>query len=486
MDIWVQILLAVIAGIVLFVVTFNVVDRPALDDQLCKISVGAKSAATRATFGVESATPIKNLECHTNFVSVDRKKVEINGQKQKRYNDISSTDPGKVEEAVYNVLADQMYACWNTFGQGKVNVFGDFDNGMRCVVCAQVNFDKTLYDSKDLHFREQGYFATHFYPYLAVTNIPGRTKEETYLQFLSDGKLALPDVQELVPIDLSRQYAVIYETSKAHKLLESLTVVFGQAGDNNDEIERIQREMLEAFNQRTGAAATETGQEGTGVQASYELHGVQVLEAIYGAKLGSRVLSGSSTIPASELTVLAKAGESYAEYAKYAKAYQALGLEVGTSEDAFKAARNEYLKRLGPQVEEATVAKAAGRSLTKAQLQLLENDEVVRALSNAYSKGIIESAGFKEIVAKELGRLPKVGVGAERFAVLAEKAGAKGASALTKVGKLTVGLVKSIPVTKVLTIGLLVHDIVQEGKPELVGVELVPLDEVTNLCDHLY
>lgn len=169
----------------LFLTTLKSSTNSASEKEICKLSVEANSK--RLEFkGVEVTPGLSDLKCPTQKVTIK--------------------DPEKIKL----ILANEMYDCWDQFGQGKIK-FLDTDTNTYCAICSKVSFEGNA-QNKQLD---------GFINYLADTrirdnsNIPITTIDYTYLRFLTDYENT-PDLLNNIKItqtdrlDTSSPYAIMF------------------------------------------------------------------------------------------------------------------------------------------------------------------------------------------------------------------------------------------------------------------------------------
>ncbi|PIU30367.1 hypothetical protein COT07_01055 [Candidatus Woesearchaeota archaeon CG07_land_8_20_14_0_80_44_23] len=147
----------------------------------CKESVLIYSRA--ATWGLPLSDSIK---CPTKYIK------------------ISTNNDYEAERTI----ANEMYDCWDNFGQGKQELFGT-QNEDFCVVCSVISFS-----GKEREI-------SGFDEFLANEKIP--TREETYLEFLTGETLEnqgqqSPNADGGFSINTGKEYAVMFTYAKKSRM----------------------------------------------------------------------------------------------------------------------------------------------------------------------------------------------------------------------------------------------------------------------------
>ncbi len=172
--------------------------------ELCKLSVVAKAGTTYA--GAELTSPFKDLNCQTTRITISEKGIKSSKPgEDKKFSD----DKTKNSNFVKKVIADELHDCWYQFGEGKINFWGDFDSGKRCVICSDIRFDDSAKDKNKLPPTIED-----FGKYLFTEFKPG-TSYYDFLTSGSRGDLGSPitDTGKTV-IDTGKGYSVLHVTAK--------------------------------------------------------------------------------------------------------------------------------------------------------------------------------------------------------------------------------------------------------------------------------
>lgn len=106
------------------------------DVEKCRISVSSHSTSI-GKFVIPLKCPRRQLTFYDN-------KVEVNGKMMRKY-DFDKLD----EKTVNKVIAEELRLCWYKMGEGEINVFApDFSTSSDvCVICTEINFDKSVKSS---------------------------------------------------------------------------------------------------------------------------------------------------------------------------------------------------------------------------------------------------------------------------------------------------------------------------------------------------
>ncbi|MEK6974208.1 MAG: hypothetical protein AABW41_03170 [Nanoarchaeota archaeon] len=181
------ILIAVIVLVVFFII-FPLIKEAGsntIDKDTCKASVLANSKRLEIA-GTEITPGLSDLKCPTARITVKK--------------------PDKIQLS----LANQMYDCWDKFGQGKIK-FLDPESETYCIICSKVSFDDEA----------KGKQINGFLNYLAENKImddrgnPVMGINYTYLRYLTDYETKQDELDKLKSvqgdiIDTNNDYAVMF------------------------------------------------------------------------------------------------------------------------------------------------------------------------------------------------------------------------------------------------------------------------------------
>ena len=116
------------------------------------------------------------------------------------------------ENAAKKKIADAMFDCWDQFGRGSLELFGD--KSIYCAICHRITFDKELK-------------INDFTKYLESEKAPGQ--EIRYLQFLTTEKTENVDflkesenrkIEDTIDASKNKEYAVIFTYIKGRENLK--------------------------------------------------------------------------------------------------------------------------------------------------------------------------------------------------------------------------------------------------------------------------
>ncbi len=134
------------------------------------------------------------------------------------------------EEVIKKSIANEMAACWQMLGRGKLDFMGPeyLDAPNRCIMCSVISFDENVRKKvKEVKGLEQ---------YIAQNNVPSTitpAKEITYLEYITNSENAAYKIEtaEQPIISTNKNYAVILVTLKGITWENDLaTVVAGASG----------------------------------------------------------------------------------------------------------------------------------------------------------------------------------------------------------------------------------------------------------------
>ncbi len=193
-------LLGLVLLIVILVFQYNLfeVTESAAIDSACKTSVTLHSS-----FKLAGKDFFSKIKCPTRYVKVSK------------------------EKDVLPTMANELYNCWNNFGQDQLELFQHTPGEKRlyCVICSNVEF-------QGMNFKQPGLLN-----YLLKTNIPRQKK--TFFEFLSNvefSEFTEKPVQNLINvhdsnneglIDLSKSQSVIFVYNKTSERSKFETTFWG-------------------------------------------------------------------------------------------------------------------------------------------------------------------------------------------------------------------------------------------------------------------
>jgi hypothetical protein len=161
-----------VAIVILFLFLFRADLGKLTEQQVCHTSVVMRSTAIKVGDLLKNAAP---LNCKTQFICISKDGTckELTNPEIKKVKD---------KKEVYAVLASQLVNCWGQFGEGKLDYAGSAlsTNNIVCSLCAQVAFDKSIYELDDLDGKSID--SSDFYRYLESTKVPD--KNVTYWDYL--------------------------------------------------------------------------------------------------------------------------------------------------------------------------------------------------------------------------------------------------------------------------------------------------------------
>jgi len=188
--------------------------------ETCRLSV---LAAAKSKVLVKPL--VDSIKCKTRQIEITDKAILLNKKKIETFN-INNIEETK--NKIKRTIADEMYIAWYQFGQGKLNPYGDFEGGSKCMISTQIRFDKS--------FNEKIPKIEGIGTYLEDTPVP--TKNFTYLEFLINGKVEkdLNFVQKMLAkegiegadfIDTSKLYYTLFVVDSSSTALLAAGGIIG-------------------------------------------------------------------------------------------------------------------------------------------------------------------------------------------------------------------------------------------------------------------
>lgn len=170
------------------------------DVEKCRLSVLSHSTSI-GKFLVSFKCPRRQLTFYDNKVEVDGKML--------RKHDFDKLD----DEIVNKIIAEELRLCWYKMGEGDINVFKpDFlTSNNICVICAEINFDKSVESSTS--FKGLSQYLDKDMPSSKISYKEYITKsQEIYkLNYLLPWtQYYKPTSSNMVPLDISFDYSKRY------------------------------------------------------------------------------------------------------------------------------------------------------------------------------------------------------------------------------------------------------------------------------------
>ncbi len=179
----------------------------------CKTSVELHASFQTNSFKTDPSI----IQCPTSFVNITSNKIGyIYGE---TYND--ETLPGSEqlkERRIKELISDEIYYCWNQFGEGKKDLFGGPKK--YCKICSLIQFEDNDIEVKGL------------YDFMMKTTVPDETLAKngvTYFDYVNGytkkGKYDTSTVNrqylEQLEIDSKSPYAVVFVYAKSEPFVDN-------------------------------------------------------------------------------------------------------------------------------------------------------------------------------------------------------------------------------------------------------------------------
>ncbi|MBI4439180.1 hypothetical protein HY640_04570 [Candidatus Woesearchaeota archaeon] len=192
-----------------------------LSRQLCKESVIQHAKLHIKSFN----PPAEQIKCPTAYLEIRDDKITYEYRGKKKDIGVSAGKNGK-EQGIKKAMADEIYNCWEQFGEGKLDLFGGAKK--YCNICSVISFK-----DKDTQ-------VTGFYDYLMKNTVPepALAKEGvTYLDYMQGytkkGRYDEKDLAENrkaieeMKMDTKSDYSVIFVYAKSEPFIDN-TIAFLQ------------------------------------------------------------------------------------------------------------------------------------------------------------------------------------------------------------------------------------------------------------------
>jgi hypothetical protein len=185
---------ATLVGIILLVMGFGIVlmfyyrlsNTDIIDRQVCEESVILRATASGLTG--TAAESFVNLVCRSQKICITS--GLIGGNCKNFENEKATKVKVKNENAVARAIADEVLACWDMMGQGRLSLFSpgwksNFGIGQdvvsSCVICSRIAFDQEALKNINLS-------NVDLYDYMLRYKVPG--KEFSYAETMAQGSPA--------------------------------------------------------------------------------------------------------------------------------------------------------------------------------------------------------------------------------------------------------------------------------------------------------
>ncbi len=116
----------------------------------------------------------------------------------------------KDQSEIYKILANNMYDCWDMYGRGEANFYGDVDWGSSdtyCRICSEIKIDS------DLDVNKRNFEVDEFEKYLSNEHPPGH--KESYSEFFLKAENAKIDFGSgTINLDPDKKFYSIFVVNK--------------------------------------------------------------------------------------------------------------------------------------------------------------------------------------------------------------------------------------------------------------------------------
>jgi len=192
------ILILVIALIlIVFIGKVTLFGKERSDVEICRLSVLAASKSK-----IVGKPLVESIQCETRDIEINEKGIYKNNKKIETFRNLGvSEGKSDAENKIKNLIANELYNCWYQFGEGKFNVFDDWNGQtIKCFLCSDINFKEIYSTFPSIDLTE----------FMAETKIPNTDK--TYFQYIGVDPENIGQVRYI--IDTSKSYSVIFSISK--------------------------------------------------------------------------------------------------------------------------------------------------------------------------------------------------------------------------------------------------------------------------------
>ncbi len=226
-----SLVIAIVTLLFLFKITQTQVE--AMDNaflrEACKQSVQRQSELHIKTYN----PPSEMINCPTSYLDFTRDKINYEYGDRKKSTKLKGSDEDR-KETMKKAMADEIYYCWNQFGEGKLDLFGGPKK--YCSVCSVLTF-------KDQGTELNGY---EFYSYLMKTYVPDKELARegiTYFDYMQgyqkkgafDPNILLKNKQELeqTKMETNSAYAVVFVYAKSEPMIDNALEIIGKFWESN-------------------------------------------------------------------------------------------------------------------------------------------------------------------------------------------------------------------------------------------------------------
>ncbi len=243
---WIIAIVLAVAALLILLAFLNQIDEDYSSDEICRLSVLGRATAAEAIPGTQQNVP---LQCTTKKICltgtskgscsqfVGEKNVVNVELPSLKANDLSSVEQQTRE--IERVMAESMYSCWRTLGEGKLDLFsttlkefGFSQSQSTCVICSRVALADDISQTIVSRINVSRYMEKNTVPGSSLTYMQALTDgvTNTYLTF-KEGALEKSNI-ELGGVS-TNELAFVFMQVKAEKVsevLEKQAALVGIAG----------------------------------------------------------------------------------------------------------------------------------------------------------------------------------------------------------------------------------------------------------------
>lgn len=222
---------AIMAIIVLMAVLSLIRTEGAAFSHLIPRTACKESIELNAALHIKTFDPPSRISCPTNYVEFGGGKVRYQYGELDESFDLPASQKER-DDAIKRSMADEIYQCWNQFGEGRKDLFGGPKK--YCNVCSVFRFGDQDTEIKG------------FYSYLMSHPVPDEElagKGVTYFDYIQayskkgnyDSNVLLQNRKLIdeTPLDLSKNYAVVFVYVKSDQFWENNMEVLKRYWDSD-------------------------------------------------------------------------------------------------------------------------------------------------------------------------------------------------------------------------------------------------------------
>ncbi len=191
---------------------------------ICKESVKKNAELHIKTYN----PPSEMINCPPSYIEISNNKISYEYRSRTKSISIKGNEEQKKAE-LQRIMADEIYYCWNQFGEGKLDIFGGAKK--YCSICSVISFKENTPEMNGFEF----------YSYLIKNTVPNTELSQqgvTYFDYMQgrskkgemDPNLLLKNSEGLrqIKFEQDSSYSVIFVYAKSEPMIDNAMEFIGK------------------------------------------------------------------------------------------------------------------------------------------------------------------------------------------------------------------------------------------------------------------